>query len=71
VLFVRPADTIARVWYVVVEQPLIAGSLDALGFTARETAEEVAEIQTGFVRSYVLAFAAALSVMVIVFVSVR
>jgi NADH-quinone oxidoreductase subunit L len=70
-LFYKPGDAIARAWYATIERPLIAGTLDALGFTTRETAEEVAEIQTGFVRSYVLAFAAALSVLVIVFVSVR
>ncbi len=70
-LFTRPADAIARAWYAIIERPLIAGSLVALGFTTRETAEEVSSIQTGFVRSYVLAFAAALSVLAVVFISAR
>jgi NADH-quinone oxidoreductase subunit L len=70
-LFSKPADAIARTWYTTIERPLIAGSLDALGFSTRETAAGVSGIQTGFVRSYILAFAAALGVMAVVFVAVR
>ena len=70
-LFTRPADGVARAWYAVIERPLIAGSLVALGFTTRETGHGVSGIQTGFVRSYVLAFAAAVSVLAVVFISAR
>jgi NADH-quinone oxidoreductase subunit L len=70
-LFERPADAIARGWYAAIERPLIAGSLTALGLTTREASEGVSGVQTGFVRSYVLAFSAGVGVLAVVFVSVR
>jgi NADH-quinone oxidoreductase subunit L len=68
-LFERPADLAARGLYAFVELPLIAGSLQAVGLTTREAAEGVSEVQTGFVRSYVLAFTAAVGVLAIVFIA--
>ena len=53
------------------ELPVIAGGLDALGFGAHGAWAGASRAQTGLVRSYVLALAAALTVMVVVFLSVR
>jgi NADH-quinone oxidoreductase subunit L len=68
-LFERPADLVSRGLYAFVELPLVAGSLQAVGLTTREAAEGVSEVQTGFVRSYVLAFTAAVGVLAIVFIA--
>ncbi|HSP71428.1 MAG TPA: hypothetical protein VLN26_03605, partial [Gaiellaceae bacterium] len=70
-VFYRPADALARGLGRVVEAPLIAGSLDALGFGAREAWSGTSRVQTGLVRSYVLALAGAMAVLVVVFLSVR
>ena len=55
----------------VIEQPLIAGSLSALGLGAHEAWEGTSRAQTGLVRSYVLALAGAMTALVIAFVVAR
>jgi NADH-quinone oxidoreductase subunit L len=70
-LFYRPSAALGRGLARAFEQPVIAGSLEALGFGAREAWAGTSRAQTGLVRSYVLALAAALTVMVVVFLSVR
>jgi NADH:ubiquinone oxidoreductase subunit 5 (subunit L)/multisubunit Na+/H+ antiporter MnhA subunit len=69
--FFRPSAALARALDRVVERPVIAGSLTALGFGAHEAWSGTSRVQTGLVRSYVLALASALAIMVVVFVSVR
>jgi NADH-quinone oxidoreductase subunit L len=70
-LFYRPADALARGWGRFVEQPLIAGSLRGLGLATREAGAGVGSVQTGIVRTYALAIAGAVAVLVLVFVAVR
>jgi NADH-quinone oxidoreductase subunit L len=69
--FYRPAAALARGWLRFVERPLIAGSLRGLGFATRGTGAGVAEVQTGLVRTYALALAAGVAILVLVFVAVR
>jgi NADH-quinone oxidoreductase subunit L len=70
-LFYRPASALASGWLRFIERPLIAGSLRGLGVATRETGAGVAEVQTGLVRTYALALAAGVAVLVLVFVAVR
>jgi NADH-quinone oxidoreductase subunit L len=69
--FARPAQVLAVGLHRAVERPLIAGSLDAIGLGSRGAFAGASRAQTGLVRSYVLALASALTVMVVVFISVR
>jgi NADH-quinone oxidoreductase subunit L len=70
-LFYTPAVAITHELYALVERPLIAGSLDAIGIGSREAWSGTSRIQTGLVRMYVLMLASALTVMVVVFLAVR
>jgi NADH-quinone oxidoreductase subunit L len=70
-LFYRPASAIGRGLGRAFEQPVIAGSLEVLGIGARGAWAGTSRAQNGLVRSYVLALAGALTVMVVVFLSVR
>jgi len=70
-LFYRFAEwvtALARRWF---EEPVIDGSLTELSGATRETATTVGAAQTGFLRSYALAIALSVAVLVVVFVSVR
>ena len=70
-VFYRLADNFvpfARKWF---EEPVIDGSLTELAEGASETGTAVGAAQTGFLRSYALAIALSVAVLVIVFVSVR
>ncbi len=67
----RPADAIARALYAFVEKPLIAGSLAAVTGGADIGSRELGRAQNGLVRSYALALASGLAVLIVVFVSVR
>jgi NADH-quinone oxidoreductase subunit L len=70
-LFYRLADNFvpfARRWF---EEPVIDGSLTELAEGASETGTAVGAAQTGFLRSYALAIALSVAVLVVVFVSVR
>jgi NADH-quinone oxidoreductase subunit L len=70
-IFYEPASWLARAslrWF---EQPVIAGSAAGIGVGARESGEIASEAQTGYLRAYVLAVAAGLAVLLLVFISVR
>jgi NADH-quinone oxidoreductase subunit L len=67
----RPSTIVVRELNLLVERPLIAGSLTAIGLGSREAFAGVSRVQSGLVRAYVLALASALTVMVVVFLSVR
>jgi NADH-quinone oxidoreductase subunit L len=69
--FYRPAVFLANGLARWIEQPLVFGSVRELvkgfGLAGRDTSR----LQTGLVRSYVLAIAASLAVLTVVFVAVR
>jgi NADH-quinone oxidoreductase subunit L len=67
----RSADLLARGLTALVERPLIGGSLAALTGGFSLGARELSRAQTGLVRSYALALAGGLAVLVVVFLSVR
>jgi NADH-quinone oxidoreductase subunit L len=70
-VFYKPAVWVARAWSRFVEQPLIAGSIDAVAGGTRRAGGGVSQTQTGLVRSYALALAFGVAVLVLVFLSVR
>jgi NADH-quinone oxidoreductase subunit L len=69
--FYRPAVLLARLWGRAIEKPLILGSVSGVAFGAREVGDRVSDAQTGYLRTYVLALAASLAALAIVFVAVR
>jgi NADH-quinone oxidoreductase subunit L len=70
-LFYVPGSWLARGLGRAIEQPVIAGSLSALGVGTHGVWAGTSRAQTGLVRSYVLALAGALGVMIIVFVTAK
>ncbi|HSL64037.1 MAG TPA: NADH-quinone oxidoreductase subunit L [Gaiellaceae bacterium] len=69
--FYRPAAALARGWTRWVEGPVITGSLTAVARGARGAGTGVGSAQTGLLRLYVLALAAGVAILTLVFVSVR
>jgi len=69
--FYRPAAATARGWSRFFERPVIQGSIDAVAGGTRRAGGTVSHTQTGLVRSYALALAFGVAVLVLVFVSVR
>jgi NADH-quinone oxidoreductase subunit L len=67
----RSSDLVARGFYALVERPLIVGSLTAITGGFGLGSREVGRAQTGLVRSYALALAGGLAVLMVVFLSVR
>jgi NADH-quinone oxidoreductase subunit L len=70
-VFYRPAVLLARLWRRGIEEPLIGGSIAGVSLGARRAGGAVGEAQTGYLRSYALAIAGAVAVLVVVFVSVQ
>jgi NADH-quinone oxidoreductase subunit L len=70
-LFYRPAVVTAHAFRALVERPLVAGSATGLADATRRLGSRATEAQTGYLRNYVLAFAGAVALLVVVFVSVR
>jgi NADH-quinone oxidoreductase subunit L len=70
-VFYRPAVLLTRGLLGVVERPLVAGSITGVSLGVRGLGSRARELQTGLVRSYALAIAASLAVLVVVFVAVR
>jgi NADH-quinone oxidoreductase subunit L len=70
-VFYRPAVWLARGLAALVEQPVVGGSLTGIAFGARRAGGEVAEAQTGLVRTYALVIAAGVATLALVFVLVR
>jgi NADH-quinone oxidoreductase subunit L len=70
-VFYRPATWIARAFRSLIERPLIAGTLTGVAFGARRAGGEVAETQTGLVRTYAFVIATAVATLALVFVWVR
>jgi NADH-quinone oxidoreductase subunit L len=69
--FYRPAVLLAVGLRKLIEEPLIAGSLTGVAFGARRAGGEVAETQTGLVRTYAILLAASVAALGLVFVWVR
>jgi NADH-quinone oxidoreductase subunit L len=70
-VFYRPAVLLATLLRRGVEEPLIGGSLEGVTLGAREAGSAVGDAQTGYLRSYALVIAAAVAVLVVVFVTVQ
>ena len=70
-VFYRPATWIAAYAYRFVELPLIAGSIRGLTFGARLLAGRTTEIQTGLLRTYILALGSGAALLAFIFLAVR
>jgi NADH-quinone oxidoreductase subunit L len=70
-VFYRPAVATSKVLYALVEGPLVGGSMTGIAEAVRGLGSETRRLQTGLVRTYVLALAASLAVLAIVFLAVR
>ena len=70
-LFYRPTVWLAKALYRGVEDPLIAESSTSLGQDTRDLGGIVARLQTGLLRTYVLAIASGATVLAIVFIAVK
>jgi NADH-quinone oxidoreductase subunit L len=70
-IFFKPAVLVSRLFRRVVEEPLIGGSIEGVTAGARNAGGAVGEAQTGYLRSYALAIAAGVAVLVVVFVAVQ
>jgi len=70
-LFYRPAAAIAATVRRDVEEPLVERSLDEIGSGTIQAGGEVARVQSGLLRSYAVAIAFAVCVLVVGFVAVR
>ena len=70
-LFYAPSAWVARMLGRAVEQPLIAQSGRDLGDDTRDVGGLVARAQTGLLRTYALAIASSVAILVIVFVAVK
>jgi len=71
VLWYRSSDLLARGLYAFVEQPIIAGSLSAVGMGFTQGGRELGRLQTGLVRSYALALTGGLAILIVIFLFVR
>jgi NADH-quinone oxidoreductase subunit L len=70
-LWYRSGDLVARALYVIVEAPIIGGSIAAVGEGLGLGSRELSLTQNGLVRSYALALASGLAVLTVVFLAVR
>ena len=71
VVFYKPAVRISGLLRGGVEEPLIGGSIDGVTFGAREAGGALGEAQTGYLRTYALAIAGAVAVLIVVFITVQ
>jgi NADH-quinone oxidoreductase subunit L len=69
--FYRPAVALALLLRRAIEEPLVFGTVGGVAETFRDLGLRARRFQTGLVRTYVLAIAASLVVITIVFVAVR
>jgi NADH-quinone oxidoreductase subunit L len=70
-VFYKPAVLVSGLLRRGVEEPLIGGSIEGVTLGAREAAGVVGEAQTGYLRTYAFAIAAAVAVLIVVFISVQ
>jgi NADH-quinone oxidoreductase subunit L len=70
-VFYRPAVAITTALRRGVEEPLVAGSINATVTGAREVGRSTTLVQSGFLRSYALALMTGLAVLAVLFVAFR
>jgi NADH-quinone oxidoreductase subunit L len=70
-LFYRPAAALAHAIRRDVEEPIVERSMEEIGSGTLQFGGEVGRLQSGLLRSYALAIAFAVVVLVVVFVAVR
>jgi NADH-quinone oxidoreductase subunit L len=70
-LFYRPAALLATALRSNVEEPVVERSLDEIGSGTIQVGGEVARVQSGLLRTYALAIAFGVAVLVVVFLAVR
>jgi NADH-quinone oxidoreductase subunit L len=70
-LFYRPAAALSHALRRNVEEPVVERSLDEIGSGTIQIGGEVARVQSGLLRTYAVAIAFAVCVLVVVFVAVR
>jgi NADH-quinone oxidoreductase subunit L len=70
-VFYTPAVFVSRLLRDGIEKPVISGSISGVTLGAREAGGAVGEAQTGYLRSYALAIAAAVAVLIVVFITVQ
>jgi len=70
-LFYRPAAALSVALRRNVEEPVVERSLDEIGSGTLQVGGEVGRIQTGLLRTYAVAIAFAVAVLIVVFVAVR
>jgi NADH-quinone oxidoreductase subunit L len=68
-LFYRPAVAISGALRRNVEEPVIERSLDEIGSGTIQVGGEVARVQSGLLRTYAVAIASAVCVLIVVFVA--
>ena len=68
--FYEPSSRFALLLTRFVEKPIFLASLGEIGFEVREIGSKLAAAQTGLVRTYALAVAVGLAVMLVVFLAV-
>jgi NADH-quinone oxidoreductase subunit L len=70
-LFYRPAAALSVALRRNVEEPVVERSLDEIGSGTIQVGGEVARVQSGLLRTYAVAIAFAVAVLIVVFVAVR
>jgi NADH-quinone oxidoreductase subunit L len=70
-VFYRPSAAVARFFAGPVEGLVVGGSIKGFGRGVLDSARGVAQAQTGLLRTYALAIAGGLAVLVVVFISVK
>jgi NADH-quinone oxidoreductase subunit L len=70
-VFYEPAVYLTRLLRRGIEEPMIGGSITGVTLGAREAGGALGDVQTGYLRSYALAIAAAVAVLVVVFITVQ
>jgi len=70
-VFYKPAVLVSGLFRRGVEEPLIGGSIEGVTVGARQAGGALGEAQTGYLRTYALAIAGAVAVLVVVFISVQ
>jgi NADH-quinone oxidoreductase subunit L len=70
-LFYRPAAALSVALRRNVEEPVVERSLDEIGSGTLQVGGEVARVQSGLLRTYAVAIAFAVAVLIVVFVAVR
>ena len=70
-IFYKPAVLLTAAFRRGVEEPLIGGSISGVTTSAREVGGAVGDAQTGYLRSYALAIALGVAILLVVFITVQ